>query len=188
MSLEIPRAVIKTGSRASRSHHAARAIGKQSFSTSMKKKSSVAATKASAETIESHLVSLVQTADYPNYLSVAQSTYWHILLTDYTRSNSSCTSFYPSRDARYDYLAVRAFNIEVSSIADNVTNPQIAKLRYQWWRDAVASINSVSCALLHRSPHAQIYQVRTNRTRQCRIQLSSPCIELSDGENSPPID
>lgn len=65
---------------------------------------------------------------------------WSILCTFL----ASCTSFYPTRDARYDYLAIRAFNVEVSSIADNVTNPQIARLRYQWWRDAIASLSSVS--------------------------------------------
>jgi hypothetical protein len=56
-----------------------------------------------------------------------------------------CTSFYPTKEARYDYLAVRAFNVEVSNIADSVTNVQLGKVRFQWWREAIQSMSSVSC-------------------------------------------
>lgn len=68
MSTEATRAVLRNGLRASGNLHLAKAANKKGFSTSINKKASVAAPKASAETIESHLVSLVQTADYPSYL------------------------------------------------------------------------------------------------------------------------
>lgn len=50
--------------------------------------------------------------------------------------------FYPEH-TRYDFLALRAFNVELSNVADSVKNLHLGKLRFQWWRDAVASLSGV---------------------------------------------
>ncbi|GAA93769.1 uncharacterized protein L969DRAFT_92312 [Mixia osmundae IAM 14324] len=47
--------------------------------------------------------------------------------------------FYPA-SARRAYLAIRAFNIELASIKDNVSNPMIGKMRLAFWRDALEGI------------------------------------------------
>lgn len=54
--------------------------------------------------------------------------------------------FYP-QDVRYDYLAIRAFNVELSNIADSIRNQHLGRLRFQWWREAIASLNTVSAAI-----------------------------------------
>lgn len=38
------------------------------------------------------------------------------------------------RNAQY---AIRAFNIELASIRENVSNPTIGKLRTQFWKDTI---------------------------------------------------
>lgn len=65
------------------------------------------------------------------------------------KTSSNClllcraTSFYPSSESKYDYLALRAFNIELSNVAASVRSNQLGQIRFQWWRDAVKSLNSV---------------------------------------------
>lgn len=56
----------------------------------------------------------------------------------------SCTSFYPTKEARYAYLAIRAFNVELSSIASSVSNPSLGRVRFQWWREALSSLSPSS--------------------------------------------
>ncbi|CAD6575416.1 MAG: hypothetical protein CYPHOPRED_005700 [Cyphobasidiales sp. Tagirdzhanova-0007] len=73
---------------------------------------------ANLRLIQQHTLKLVQSYDYPNYLNAF---------------------FYP-QEARYDYLAIRAFNVELSNVADSVKSPQLGRLRFQWWREAVASL------------------------------------------------
>lgn len=53
------------------------------------------------------------------------------------------TSFYPDSDTRYEYAAIRAFNVELSNVAESVKSTQIGRLRFQWWREAIASLNTV---------------------------------------------
>lgn len=45
-------------------------------------------------------------------------------------------SFYPAH-VRPAYLAIRALNLELASINDQVSSPVAGRLRFQWWRDAV---------------------------------------------------
>jgi NADH dehydrogenase [ubiquinone] 1 alpha subcomplex assembly factor 6 len=51
--------------------------------------------------------------------------------------------FYPSH-VRPAYLALRAFNVELATIDDQVSNPMVGRMRYQWWRDAVKGAFEVS--------------------------------------------
>lgn len=36
-------------------------------------------------------------------------------------------------------IALRAFNVELTQIPDNVKQEQLMQIRMQWWRDAVKS-------------------------------------------------
>ncbi|ORY85986.1 Squalene/phytoene synthase [Leucosporidium creatinivorum] len=47
--------------------------------------------------------------------------------------------FYPAA-SRPAYLALKAFNVELATIDDNVSNPMVGRMRYQWWRDAVKGV------------------------------------------------
>ncbi|SCV73095.1 BQ2448_7020 [Microbotryum intermedium] len=43
---------------------------------------------------------------------------------------------YP-KSVRPAYLCLRAFNVELATIEDQVSNPIVGRMRYQWWRDTV---------------------------------------------------
>ena len=63
-----------------------------------------------------HVLELVRTRDLEGYL---------------------VTAFLP-KSARRPYLALRAFNVEVSSVRDSVGDNVLAgQMRLQWWRDVV---------------------------------------------------
>ncbi|KAK4048444.1 hypothetical protein OIV83_004790 [Microbotryomycetes sp. JL201] len=47
--------------------------------------------------------------------------------------------FYPQH-SRPAYLALRAFNVELATIDDNVSNPMVGRMRYQWWRDSIKQV------------------------------------------------
>ncbi|KAI8144995.1 isoprenoid synthase domain-containing protein [Fennellomyces sp. T-0311] len=50
-----------------------------------------------------------------------------------------CVAFYPTelRDTEY---AIRAFNVELASIRESVSNPNTGKMRMQFWKDAIDKI------------------------------------------------
>ncbi len=41
-----------------------------------------------------------------------------------------------------DLWAIYAFNTEIASIRDSVSEPQLGEIRLQWWRDAIAAVYS----------------------------------------------
>ncbi|KAK4052289.1 hypothetical protein OIO90_004370 [Microbotryomycetes sp. JL221] len=47
--------------------------------------------------------------------------------------------FYPPQ-TKHAYIALRAFNIELATIDDNVSNPVVGQMRFQWWRDAIKHV------------------------------------------------
>lgn len=59
-------------------------------------------------------------------------------------SDAIYPSYFAPAAARPAYLALRAFNVELATIDDNVSNPMAGRMRYQWWRDAVKGIFDVS--------------------------------------------
>lgn len=65
---------------------------------------------------------------------------------------SDSDSFYPSffytSSSRPAYLAIKALNIELASIDDNVSNPVVGRMRYQWWRDAIKGAFEVSSSVI----------------------------------------
>ena len=50
------------------------------------------------------------------------------------------TLFAP-RDRRQALLALYAFNLDIATIRETVTEPLIGQMRLQWWRDAIAAIH-----------------------------------------------
>ena len=46
-------------------------------------------------------------------------------------------ALFAPREARADLLALCAFNVELSRIAEQVSEPELGAVRLQWWRDAV---------------------------------------------------
>jgi phytoene/squalene synthetase len=58
--------------------------------------------------------------------------------------NYLCIPFYP-KEVRNAQYAIRAFNIELASIRESVSNPTIGKLRTQFWKDTIDKTFAVSC-------------------------------------------
>ncbi|KAL1412446.1 hypothetical protein Q8F55_000191 [Vanrija albida] len=50
-----------------------------------------------------------------------------------------CSYFWPRREKEW-WLAIRAFNLELHLVSTTVTQPAIAAMRFQFWRDALAAI------------------------------------------------
>lgn len=53
-----------------------------------------------------------------------------------------CVPFYPSHLRNVQY-ALRAFNVELASIRENVSNPTAGKMRMQFWSDTINNIYKV---------------------------------------------
>ncbi|GAA5878307.1 hypothetical protein JCM8547_006230 [Rhodosporidiobolus lusitaniae] len=47
--------------------------------------------------------------------------------------------FYPAA-VRPAYLALRALNVELAGLPDQVSNQMVGRMRYQWWKDAVKDV------------------------------------------------
>ncbi|CAM0140160.1 unnamed protein product [Umbelopsis sp. WA50703] len=69
----------------------------------------------SIETAQKYCADSVRKHDYENYL---------------------CIPFYP-RELQDTQYAIRAFNVELASIRENVSNPVIGKMRTQFWKDTI---------------------------------------------------
>ncbi|KAF3910819.1 hypothetical protein ABW20_dc0103953 [Dactylellina cionopaga] len=69
----------------------------------------------SIEDVRAYCRELLRTHDYPSYI-----------LSTFTPQSI--------RDA---HLAIRAFNIDVASVADQVSNLAVGRMRMQFWRDAI---------------------------------------------------
>ncbi|WWD20847.1 hypothetical protein CI109_105324 [Kwoniella shandongensis] len=52
-----------------------------------------------------------------------------------------CSYFWPKRERSW-WLAYRAFNLELHSISTTITQPALASIRFQFWRDALKAIFS----------------------------------------------
>ena len=49
-------------------------------------------------------------------------------------------SFFVPRPSRPSLLAILALNVELQSIPDKATDPMVALVRLQWWRDEITKI------------------------------------------------
>ncbi|KAI9671440.1 MAG: hypothetical protein M1831_004349 [Alyxoria varia] len=60
------------------------------------------------------------------------------LLRRFDTPSHTLQTFIPPGPPRDTYLSLRALNIDISRIADTTSNPQVGRLRMQFWRDAVS--------------------------------------------------
>jgi phytoene/squalene synthetase len=51
--------------------------------------------------------------------------------------------FYPAV-ARPAYLALRALNVELAGVPDQVSNQVVGRMRFQWWKDGLKGVFEVS--------------------------------------------
>ncbi|KAN0066557.1 hypothetical protein ACQY0O_000651 [Thecaphora frezii] len=72
-------------------------------------------TLSSLESPHDYLLDELKRRDYPSYLA---------------------HSFYP-KHLQTHYLAIRAFNVELASLKDSVSNELLGQMRMGWWREAV---------------------------------------------------
>ncbi len=64
------------------------------------------------------------------------------VLADMVRSadhDRYVATLYAPQDRRGDLMALYAFNAEIASVRDRVTQPLAGEMRLQWWRDVIAS-------------------------------------------------
>ncbi|CEG79195.1 hypothetical protein RMATCC62417_13691 [Rhizopus microsporus] len=54
-----------------------------------------------------------------------------------------CVPFFPAHQRNTQY-ALRAFNVELASIRENVSKPEIGKMRMQFWKDTLDKVYAVS--------------------------------------------
>ncbi|KAI9867956.1 MAG: hypothetical protein M1813_007778 [Trichoglossum hirsutum] len=66
----------------------------------------------------------------------AARTYCLSLLRNFDSPSYVLQTFIPP-SARDAYLAIRAFNIDIARVADNVSNPTVGAMRMQFWRDTI---------------------------------------------------
>jgi len=52
---------------------------------------------------------------------------------------------FAARNARAGLFALYAFNLEVASIRDMITEPVAGEIRLQWWRDTIAALFDGAC-------------------------------------------
>lgn len=57
--------------------------------------------------------------------------------------NYLCIPFYPKQVQNAQY-AIRAFNVELASIRESVSNAMIGKMRTQFWKDTIDKTFAVS--------------------------------------------
>lgn len=53
-----------------------------------------------------------------------------------------CVPFFPDHLRNTQY-ALRAFNVELASIRENVSKPEIGKMRMQFWKDTIDKVYAV---------------------------------------------
>lgn len=56
--------------------------------------------------------------------------------------NFICTGFLKPSSIQRPAMAIRALNVELATIRDQVSNSQIGQMRLQFWRDSIESIYS----------------------------------------------
>jgi phytoene/squalene synthetase len=66
------------------------------------------------------------------------------------------------QELRPALFAIHALNVETALIPDQVSQPQLAQMRYQWWREA---INSIKGAAPLRHPVVQALSQARHHTK-----------------------
>ena len=66
----------------------------------------------------------------------------HVRKMDY--ENFICTSLLRPSSLQRPVMAIRALNVELSLVRDQVSNNQIGQMRLQFWRETIDSIYALS--------------------------------------------
>ncbi|RHZ68935.1 hypothetical protein Glove_292g24 [Diversispora epigaea] len=84
------------------------------------------------------------------------------LVRKYDPENYLCSFFYP-KPLQKVHLGMRAFNLELVMIRENVSNPQLGKVRIQFWRETIDNV------FKGKPPHQPIAQVLANSLEICKL-------------------
>ncbi|GJJ77398.1 NADH dehydrogenase [ubiquinone] 1 alpha subcomplex assembly factor 6 [Entomortierella parvispora] len=100
-----------------------------------------------------------------------------------------CTQFFPKHQQQTQ-MALRAFNIELASIRESVSNTDIGRMRMQFWRDSIVKIfdgippqQPVALALAYAIQEQELYHQK-KLEHQGEQGLRKPSASLSDPEMS----
>jgi Squalene/phytoene synthase len=88
--------------------------------------------------------------------------------SDYT--NFLPAFFYPVH-LRDSYIALRAFNVELATIKENVRHETLGRMRTAWWREAVDGVYKVSLSLSRCRP---VFSISLTR-RLLGSHFETPC-------------
>ncbi|KAG0043580.1 NADH dehydrogenase (ubiquinone) complex I, assembly factor 6 [Gryganskiella cystojenkinii] len=101
-----------------------------------------------------------------------------------------CTQFFP-RHQQQTQMALRAFNIELASIRESVSNTDIGRMRMQFWRDSLDKIfdgvppqQPVALALAYAIQEQQLYHQQQLKAEEQQGKKRKPSSSLTDPEMS----
>ncbi|KAG9319782.1 hypothetical protein KVV02_005063, partial [Mortierella alpina] len=88
-----------------------------------------------------------------------------------------CTQFFPKRQ-QPTQMALRAFNIELASIRESVSNTDIGRMRMQFWRDSLDKVfagippqQPVALALAHAIQEQELHHLTQNSSEDTTMSL-----------------
>ncbi|CAG8440960.1 4292_t:CDS:2 [Dentiscutata heterogama] len=84
------------------------------------------------------------------------------LVRKHDPENYLVSMFYPKHLQKV-YYTIRAFNLELVMVRDSVSNPQIGKIRMQFWRDTIDNV------FKGKPPQQPIAQALFNALETCRL-------------------
>ncbi|KAL7412262.1 isoprenoid synthase domain-containing protein [Mrakia frigida] len=87
--------------------------------------------------------------------------------------------FWPAGRKKDAFFALRAFNIELASIQETVSNPAIGRMRLQFWRDAVRDLSNGLPPPLHPIP-LLLSQTTTPSTRDLTAYYLNQIIDARE--------
>ncbi|WVW80589.1 hypothetical protein I302_102575 [Kwoniella bestiolae CBS 10118] len=80
-----------------------------------------------------------------------------------------CSYFWPGRERSW-YLAWRAFNLELHLISTTITQPALAAIRFQFWRDALKTIFSTDPDTARKVPQHPVALLLADMKRNRPVQ------------------
>lgn len=93
------------------------------------------------------------------------------LLREQDRSSYILQSYVPSK-ARAAFVAIRAFNLETSRIADNASKPELADLRFDFWKGVVQKCLASNLQSIKSVPAEPIAQLLAHAKLTDGVSLS----------------
>jgi NADH dehydrogenase [ubiquinone] 1 alpha subcomplex assembly factor 6 len=94
-------------------------------------------------------------------------SYCENLVREKDRSSYILNSYVP-KQARDAFIAIRSFNIDTARVSDTVSRPEIAKMRFEFWKSAIQKVFSPSQTV----PQEPVAVLLANCLRNSNITLS----------------